>query len=157
MECREHDKLAGDYNYRRRPSIYTSFEQYRLFRRALHDATRQVQHAQFTTVSNMVLELFYATCVLSTIARLFYGLGSIFQEFDLKPMLLYFETMSTTLDELCDDVYRSNLPGYLGKSPIQVTDVAAGLSRKSIFDAANLLPVRVSGAKVAEIIGWISV
>ena len=155
-ECREHEKLASDYNYRRRPSVYTSFEQYRTFRRALHDAAREVPCSLIHTSPAMTLEIFYATCVLSTIARLFYGLGSLFQEFDLKPMLLYFEISSTTLDQLCDDVWRSNLPEYLGKSPIQNTGVAADLYRKSIFDAANLLPINVSGNKITEIIGWIS-
>ena len=156
MESCECGNLNSAYKDHQRPFHSTTSAQYLTLCRALHDATREMHHSLIPTVSPMVLELFYATCVLSTIARLFEGMGSLIQMSDLEPMLLYFEARQITLNELCDDVYRSNLPEYLGQSPVRNTDVAADLYRKSIFDAAKWLSISGSGSKIAQKIGWIA-
>ena len=162
VECREIRKLTKDSEFHRNPSDYTRLEQYRAFRGALYDTARDSRHSHYPTSSVMVLETFYATWILSVIVRYSCAhednsLLKWVSGLDFRPMLQYFETTADmTLDELCEDVYRANLPGYLGQNPgywgqsqIQNTYLALNLYRQSMFGSAES---NGSGTTVAEII-----
>ena len=141
-------------------SIHKKFHQYHAFRGAVSDISQKFRDSNFSTISMMVLETFYATWILSLILRFKYAheggsvdsssLWSIHHELELKPLLLSFETWNKTLDDLYDDVYRANLPEYLRHTHIQDKAVASGLYRKSIFRPAGLLPSVVRERSLGE-------
>lgn len=161
VECRETRKLTKDSEFHRNPSDYTGLEEYRAFRRALYDTTQDSRYSYFPKLSVMVLEILYATWILSIIIRYSCahednGFLKLVSGVDFIPMLLYNEAIADmTLDELCEDVHRASLPAYLGHNPgywgqshIQNTYLALKLYRQSIFGPAD---INVSRTTVAEI------
>ena len=132
-----------------RRSNRTKSEQYAAFCRAFHDILPNLRQYNFSS-SMIVLETFYATGILSLILRFRYAhegislhtsnVWSTLHEVELTLCCFFFETRNMTLNDLCDDVYRANLPEYLKHTHFQDKEVASGLYRQSIFGPANLLP-----------------
>ena len=141
-------------------SINTQHKQYCEFRQAIYDTARDLRDSHFPTTSAMVLETIHAMWILSVILRFSYADGphsisSLVLAMDFAAISLYFETTNMTVDELCDDVYRANLPGYLEQNrgyweqtQIRNTYLALNLYRQSILDPAD----NGSGITVTRII-----
>ncbi|KAM0798446.1 hypothetical protein BDR22DRAFT_373563 [Usnea florida] len=150
--------FTGDFNSC--PSLSTKLNQYHAFHQALSNIAWINGHTKFSTISMMVLETFYATWILPLILRFVYAhqggsvdsssLWPIRYEIELKPLLLSFERWNMTLDDLCDEVYRANLPEYLKHTHIRDKEVASGLYRESIFGCADSLPRVVRERSLGE-------
>ena len=119
-ECRKFDEVTSDLDCYLMGSDYKHDKQYHAFRLALHNTAQDLRPSQSLMTSVMVLETIYAMWILSVIIRFSNAHGPRIRapldlEVDLAPMLQYFETTDMTLEELYCDVYRANLPGYLGQ------------------------------------------